>query len=419
MKEFIEVTDPNFLLFLQTKKFKGALCDKNGKANNVGPYINPLSEIAKSKISISIRQPPNKEGSSWNAIKNIDGIQAFENCENLSAKLIGLEILNTLPKNLKSISLFGNKLKNTQFLRSAPTLKKVDISNNSNIQLSLIEGIKELDCSNCELEILPTLPITLEVLDCANNELTSLPKLPQNLQKINCQENKIKELPVLPINLKELDVSYNKLLERPEHPSADIDLQGNRFKKIKKNKKSIIGSGENDNYELKLAVISELCKTDKKLNQKLHQLMDDADQHLDILMYGFLYDVREFVQKLKISSKKLTEINNLRISRANSAIFYLDPTMDYEVEDYDVSSFDGILELTNLKTLEIESGIDEDIDWTPIVNHPNLKKIIFDKEEIMDFLYEESERFEIKIELASFHFLNEKEIPYSYFNPED
>src|SRR5450432_783940 len=47
-------------------------------------------------------------------------------------------------------------------------------------------SLKELDCSNAKLSVLPDLPPNLVELDCASDALSALPKLPATLQKLDC-----------------------------------------------------------------------------------------------------------------------------------------------------------------------------------------------------------------------------------------
>ena len=69
-----KINDPNFLRFLQTKKFKAALCDENGKKNQKGPFIDSEAEAVLNKTEISIRMPD-----IYSQIKDITGIEVFKN----------------------------------------------------------------------------------------------------------------------------------------------------------------------------------------------------------------------------------------------------------------------------------------------------------------------------------------------------
>ncbi len=412
MNNIIKVTDSNLLKFLQTKNFRGALCNQDGTPNPEGNYIDPNSETALSKTFISVRRPQSQTSST--IIKNIDGIEAFTNCESLSAAAIGLTEINNLPPKLKILGIMGNYLEDVDFITT--TIENLDISSNSGFtKISFPSGLKKINCNCSDLEEITSLPEGLEDLDCSNNELKRLPSLPKSLKELDCSENKITEIPPLPEGLENLYASYNKLAQRIKHPSAYMDLEGNRFKKLVRKDNSLLGSGEDDNYELKLAITNTLSLKDKKLDETISLITDEADVDTEILMYGFVCDVKEFIEELTISRKELQTIETLHISRANNVIFYLDPSMDEEVDDYDIASFDGIEELENLKVLEIESGVDEDIDWDPILNHPKLEKVVFsDEDDIPEELESSSLEIEVNMEL-----LNEDNILESYFNPED
>jgi hypothetical protein len=74
------------------------------------------------------------------------------------------------------------------------------------------------DCSDNNLEYIPTLPINVNFINCSKNKLTYLQDLSENIIYLNCEENKINELPKLSIQLYYLNCKNNKLNYLPRLP---------------------------------------------------------------------------------------------------------------------------------------------------------------------------------------------------------
>ena len=84
----------------------------------------------------------------------------------------------------------------------------------------LPNSLKELDCSNNQLTLLPDLPDSLKVLDCSNNQLTSFTnvQLPNSLKELFCSRNQLTSFTnvQLPESLKGLYCDYNQLTSLPD-----------------------------------------------------------------------------------------------------------------------------------------------------------------------------------------------------------
>ncbi len=115
-----------------------------------------------------------------------------------------LETLPTLPQTLTTLSCYNNKLKTLH---------------------TLPQTLTTLWCSRNKLTTLPTLPQTLINLDCDDNQLEQLPILPQLLTNLHCSKNQLKELPILPLTLTYLDCAKNQLQILPTVPLTLTDLE--------------------------------------------------------------------------------------------------------------------------------------------------------------------------------------------------
>ncbi|MCE3225877.1 MAG: uncharacterized protein K0S32_428 [Bacteroidetes bacterium] len=356
---FTKIEDPHFLQFLQTKKFRSALCNEAGTKNGSGPYIDPKAEAVTSKTSVAIRKPiDEKTGSDINTwIKSIAGIEVFTNAKSVTASGIGLETVGNLPPHIENLNVSLNKLKTLTGL--PPGLKHLNINFNEEITLTeLPEGLEVFSCNHCKLVSLPKLPASLKELHCAENKLSELPELPEGLLVLNC--------------------SNNHLSEKPDHKQAWIDFSGNKAKKIKAPKagiSSLFAGSESDNFYLKLAVVNELMKSNRSLGDELKNLIKKSDVKLDMMAFGLIAAVRNFVEKMNITNEQLEGLTEITISKNNEILYLLDPDMEPDVDDYNVTTFDGIDALKNLKDIYIESALDEEIDWEPLLNLKKLKSL--------------------------------------------
>jgi hypothetical protein len=122
-----------------------------------------------------------------------------DSVKNLQCPNLNLTILPILPTNLKILNISYNNL--TKLPPIPP-------------------GLKQLYCNHNKLTELPDLPDTLEELHCCNNQIQYLPKLPKNLMTLWCRENQIKRLPTLPDKLDNLVFANNKIIIIPLLPDS-------------------------------------------------------------------------------------------------------------------------------------------------------------------------------------------------------
>jgi len=105
---------------------------------------------------------------------------------------------------------------------------KIDVSNRGISNLSGIEVFVNdslLNCSDNQLDSLPSLPSTLKILDCGDNQLISLPTLPSSLSTLYCGGNLLTYLPILPSSLNNLWCSGNLYTSLPTLPASLIYLE--------------------------------------------------------------------------------------------------------------------------------------------------------------------------------------------------
>ena len=154
------------------------------------------------------------------AIKNLKGIESFEDLEKLDCHDIGLTTLN-VGKNfkLKELDCSQNQLKEYYPILSSG-LKKLNCSNNklTYMNLGILYGLnlEEVNCSNNKItNIVMDSVGELVKFDCSNNDLMTL-DVSQclKLEELNCSGNQLMELDVgHQTQLTQLDCSNNKLTE--------------------------------------------------------------------------------------------------------------------------------------------------------------------------------------------------------------
>ena len=139
---------------------------------------------------------------------------------NLSNELFSIEMLQTLPKNLKELIIVEHNSSNEVydeynaiFEEDATRYEDKDIKINSiffyKIPNNLPENLVELRLYNNELRIIESLPKNLKLLSIARNwYLDKLPSLPESLEELDIRYTKINNLPNYPTNLKNICVSY-------------------------------------------------------------------------------------------------------------------------------------------------------------------------------------------------------------------
>jgi hypothetical protein len=121
-------------------------------------------------------------------------------------------LLSTHRANAKTLDLSGKNIKNLNGLQYFDQLANLNLNNNKIKKLeNLPPNLTDLSCSGNEIEELKNLPSTLKNLDCSNNKIKTINNLPSNLISLRCSNNLMKNLPVLPSSLESINYFNNPL----------------------------------------------------------------------------------------------------------------------------------------------------------------------------------------------------------------
>jgi uncharacterized repeat protein (TIGR01451 family) len=121
--------------------------------------------------------------------------------------------IDTLYPYVNSITFFncgGNQIQTLPIFNMGMLYFDCGINQISSI-LSLPAGLLTLNTSQNAIYSLPSLPNSLNTLICFSDSLSVLPSLPPNLIHLNCTANQLSVLPTLPNSLQHLDCQYNNL----------------------------------------------------------------------------------------------------------------------------------------------------------------------------------------------------------------
>ena len=110
--------------------------------------------------------------------------------------------------------------------RPAKFRKEVYNSFDELLKLENYNDIYKIDCHECNLTELPTLPKNLVELNCEHNKLAKLPELPSTLSSLTCCNNQLKYLPELPNKLSWLMCNSNQIEHLPVHFNNMMTLYG-------------------------------------------------------------------------------------------------------------------------------------------------------------------------------------------------
>jgi hypothetical protein len=122
-----------------------------------------------------------------------------DDVEELDCSGNGLRDLHNLPKFLTKLYCNSNHITLVPILSNCLVILCCNYNYITELpELSEINTLKELDCSNNRLTKLPALPKGLIKLFCGCNQLTELPDLPKSLKCLSCFHNHLTFLPNLP-----------------------------------------------------------------------------------------------------------------------------------------------------------------------------------------------------------------------------
>ena len=152
-------------------------------------------------------------------IRDLTGIEYFDNLQTLNCSYDSLTTILALPNTLEQLFADDNKL--TSLLNLPASLTYLECEKNQLTSLPILPAsLISFDCSSNQLTSLPTLPDSLYDIYCFSNQLTTLPALPASLTQLYCYDNPLGSLPTLPVALAILDCGGNQLTSLPALPSG-------------------------------------------------------------------------------------------------------------------------------------------------------------------------------------------------------
>ena len=160
----------------------------------------------------------------YNKDKYLPILHKFTQLQCLECSDCNLKVLPELPDTLQYLYCSNNCL--TKISSLPESLIHLDCSNNLIDMLPPIlpSKLSVLNCTNNRLHVLPTLPDSLTILACSYNcRLKSLPVLPDLLVGLNC--NYIVDIPMLPYSLKYSSITFKNSIpyvSRILHPHIDV-----------------------------------------------------------------------------------------------------------------------------------------------------------------------------------------------------
>ncbi len=220
--QWVSIPDTNFGNWLNSPPLSACLQGNS----TVGWQLDTTCSWVMSTTSVSCN---NKN------IRNLTGIQYFDNLRVLSCQVNQLTNFPPLPGSLTHLYCGNNPLSSLPALpvglvflecgmnglSSLPVLPsglvELYCSNNTLTNLpALPGGLTDLNCSYNNLTALPSLPIGLNDLRCANNQLSSIPSLPNAISWLVCNDNQLTNIPLLPDSLFHCQISNNPITCMPE-----------------------------------------------------------------------------------------------------------------------------------------------------------------------------------------------------------
>ena len=159
----------------------------------------------------------------------------------------------------------------------------------------------EIDLSNCNLELINTIPIETRYLNLSKNKITNgtisdlIEKL-NNLIELNISGNKLNCTPKLPLNISKLDISYNQI--------DNLDLF--KFKEL-------ISLTCSNNKLIQLTYsnfLENLCAVNNQLTEiKICKYMEYIDVSHNLISKLYLTKKASRFVQVNLSFNKLTNLN--------------------------------------------------------------------------------------------------------------
>ena len=181
-----------------------------------GNYPNLIENGELNLLEASLITELNLDGLGLN---NINGIEHFNNLEDLSCNNNNLTTVPELPSQITTLSIRSNNLNNLTDLPE--NLLHLDLRYNSLSTVpELPNNMESLKLCYNNFTTIPDLPDSLVILFFAYNDLDGLPIFPPKLEQALCYNNQISFIGNLPETIETLRIQNNNITSIPDLPNA-------------------------------------------------------------------------------------------------------------------------------------------------------------------------------------------------------
>jgi hypothetical protein len=144
-------------------------------------------------------------------------LSSFKNLITLDLSTNKFKLIPTLPNTIEELSIKDNLIF-AENLHKYKYLKRLDISNNKLINISVINSLEILLCDDNYITHIDSYS-SIKKLSCERNNIHTI-QISENLELLQCNENKIVKLSNFP-NLKELYCNNNNIVSIYNLPLID------------------------------------------------------------------------------------------------------------------------------------------------------------------------------------------------------
>ncbi len=169
-----------------------------------------------------------------NKIELIPEMTLPESLEVLNLSRNSIKVLENIPKSVKELDISHNLIESCRIKENSELLELSVECNLINEFPELPDSLKKLDISQNLLTEIRDIPDYIEDLDISVNKIALLEKLPANAKRVNAYNNNIKNFTKYPPNLEYLDMSFNELfwISRLPESLKRADFSNNQVKLI-------------------------------------------------------------------------------------------------------------------------------------------------------------------------------------------
>ncbi len=204
--QWVSIPDSNFGTWLDTNGYTSCMQGSNALGWQMDTTCSAIVNAANVNCG-------------YRGIRDLTGIQYFDNLKVLICSYNHLDSVPLLPYTLQTLNCSANQLSILPALSNSLTVLDCSV-NLLNSLTDLPDSLTSLTCYNNQLNSLPALPNLLFYLQCSVNLFDSLPTLPNSLTYLDCTGNQLSSLPTLPNSLTFLGCNGNQLSSLPSLPDS-------------------------------------------------------------------------------------------------------------------------------------------------------------------------------------------------------